>query len=136
MSTYLDLLIAYPLASGLEPPMTGDAFTAVTRIAVTQDYAIYGQLDPHFAVYRKDGRLDIPEQPHIHPQPLPADVRVFLHGDREIREDAFNEPLTWCTAEQLYALRTPSDGEHSWSHAIMAFIRALPPSTPIVLYWH
>lgn len=99
------------MASGLEPPTPGRSFTAITRIAVTQDYAIYGQINSLFAKYREGGRLDIPEQPHIHPQPLPADVAV-TQRDASIRKDAYGTPLTWCTAEQLCALRMPSDNVH------------------------
>jgi len=53
-------------------------------------------------------------------------------GLKEIIEDAYGSPLHYVLAGQLATILPESD----WNKAIVAFLKALPPSTPVLLYWH
>lgn len=60
-----------------------------------------------------------------------------LYGDngrREVDSDALGQPFTFVTARQLRVLRV--EGSSPWNRALKALLSALPPTTPIVLYWH
>lgn len=49
-------------------------------------------------------------------------------------EDAYGEPLMSLPAVKLLAAR--HDDMSEWNRAVWAFLEAMPPETPVVLYWH
>lgn len=71
--------------------------------------------------------------------PVPFDWRVYDYfedtGMERITEDAYGEPLTMVFAEKLAAVPL-SDDTSCWNRATWAYLRELPPDTPVVLYWH
>ena len=70
-------------------------------------------------------------------QSFPAGMKVGHYEDDGLKfdqNDRYGHPLTFTTPEQLRALRTPDDIS-DWNRAVIAFVLALPPGTPVVLYW-
>lgn len=55
-------------------------------------------------------------------------------GNVHVSKDGHDVPLTFVYAKQLRKLRF--NPEIPRGKAVLAFIRALPPNTPIVLYWN
>lgn len=106
------------------------------RLSFNSDYRILGQLTD-LSSYRKGGRDDIPEKPTINAQPIPPQMWVVVseeEGLRRTREDPYGTGLTFVYAQQLKELKLPDDASPK-NKAIKAFVDALPPETPIILYW-
>lgn len=138
MGVYLDLLIPNPQVIGPEglDANWGNAFRVVTRIPVRQDYRVYAQLRDLRGDTMGADRPDVPKRPHIEPRALPSDVHIPLYGDngrREVDSDTLGRPLTFVTAGQLRVLQVEQSSP--WNRALKALLSALPPTTPIVLYW-
>ena len=67
--------------------------------------------------------------------PLPDGAQWYSdEGLEHCQEDAYGEPLKWLAAHALVRLLSavPLRG---WDAATMAFLKALPPSTRVVLWW-
>ena len=56
-------------------------------------------------------------------------------GLEECKEDPCDAPLTWMPAHSLER-HLASHPLRGWDFAILAFIKALPPSTRVVLWWN
>ncbi len=67
--------------------------------------------------------------------PVPMIQNYEDEGIRNRTTDPYGDPLTRCTAGALSEIPEPK-GLHPWNRAVMAFVRALPGNTPIVLWWH
>lgn len=139
MGVHLDVLLPNPQVIGTQGIRLewGDAFQVPVRIPVGQDYRVYAQLRDLSEDTMGADRPDVPKQPHIEPRLVPPRIRIpllFERGERSVYRDAFGRPLTFVTAEQLRALRV--EGTSPWNRALKSLIDALPPATPIVLYWH
>lgn len=67
---------------------------------------------------------------------LPPGAQVEWYGDeglKKTREDPYGEPLTFMRAGDLVKLEMPPSKR--WA-AAWAYLKALPPETPILLWWH
>lgn len=60
--------------------------------------------------------------------------RSSTDGTVAVKSDPYGKPLKFVRAWQLAKLDISE--VTSWTAAAFAWIRALPPQTPIVLYWH
>jgi hypothetical protein len=68
---------------------------------------------------------------------LPTDLTVGSYEDQGLiftQTDGYGKPLTWTTPATLARLESPDDLS-PWNNAVLAFLRALPEDTRIVLYW-
>jgi len=108
---------------------------ADTVLSVPGDYAIFGQIAN--SLYTKSG-LEVVVRPII----LPPKTKVWIpeHEQRlKTRKDAYDHDLTYAFAEQLKGIRqtkniTPNITPRG--KAALAYIKALPKDTPVILYWH
>lgn len=67
--------------------------------------------------------------------PLPDGAQWYLdEGLEHAKEDNYGEPLTFLTAHALvrHLSAVPLRG---WDAATLQFLKALPPSTRVVLWW-
>jgi hypothetical protein len=104
-------------------------------LSLSCSYAIFGQI-------AKTGWTR-GVNPVCDPKPLPFDtVPGFSFslpaGKGELTDttvDAYGTPLTYVTAGELARVKLPKDST-PWNVAIFAMMAALPPETPVVLYWH
>lgn len=76
----------------------------------------------------------------LQPQPLPGHWMVVWYdntGATTVATDpAFLRPLTYLEAGR-FALLDPAGLTLSpWNRAILVFLQALPPESPLVLWWH
>lgn len=105
--------------------------TIIDQLEVPQDHDLYAQL-------KRDGFKSEVEQV-VHPQPLPTNISVQLldenEGLIETRTDGMGWDLTFVFADQLRAISLPADS-NARMKAVFAFVGALDPDTPIILYWH
>lgn len=68
----------------------------------------------------------------INRQLLDRPLLINDEGGRHIESrDAYGLPLRQCSAGALAHVSSGND----WNNAVLAFVRALPPQTAIVLYW-
>jgi hypothetical protein len=99
------------------------------RLGFNRDYFLFEQID-------SKGRTDLDPLPKIcNPKPLPPNVQFDWYDDEgleTITTDPYGTPLTYVTAGELAEVKS----EHDWNAAIIAMMKALPPQTPVVLYWH
>lgn len=75
--------------------------------------------------------------PSIAPRPLPDGCMVYHHRDDGLRftkNDDYGTPLTFVYAKELSALKCTEDTP-PYNRAVVAFVKALPPETPIILMW-
>ncbi|KXK08790.1 MAG: hypothetical protein UZ21_OP11001000345 [Microgenomates bacterium OLB22] len=73
----------------------------------------------------------------VQARPIPKRLWVGVYTDEGLqmtREDAYGEELMWLYAHELLATLSLCV-RNRWNKAIMAFIKAIPPETPIILYW-
>jgi hypothetical protein len=103
-------------------------FLAYTRIGLERDYDLFAQ-------------IDMPSRPGVRqvcdPKPLPATVRFDWYEDGGVKQrtdDPYGAPLRFVWAEEL--ARVDVGRSSDWNKAALAFVRGLPPRTPIVLWWH
>lgn len=71
----------------------------------------------------------------VQAHPLPPGVRFWYYHDEGLKEettDCYGQPLTYVLAGELAAVK---HGRTRWEPA-WAYLRALPPRTPVVLWWH
>ena len=67
--------------------------------------------------------------------PLPDGAQwYFDEGLEHVREDAYGEPLKWLTAHAVVR-RLSEVPLRGWDAAVLQLLKALPPSTRVVLYW-
>ena len=68
--------------------------------------------------------------------PLPSGVKVGIYGDeglRETRENPYGEEMVYAMAGEMGNFKHPET--HQKNEAILAYIKALPENTPIILEW-
>jgi hypothetical protein len=89
-----------------------------SRLDLHRDYAVWNLIEP---VKR-----------------IPDGVRFSRYSDEGIEDrndDQYGNPLTYITAGDLAIVKLHKQAS-LWNQACWAFIRALPPKTKIVLWWH
>ena len=69
------------------------------------------------------------------PVPRGAVLHYTDDGLHERATDPYGDPLRFMHACQLAKLALPADASE-WNKAAFAWIKALPETTPIVLWWH
>lgn len=69
--------------------------------------------------------------------PLPEGLKVGHYEDEGLKfdeVDRYGKPLTFTTSADLKNLHPPDDLA-PWNVAVLAFLKALPPDTRLVLFW-
>ena len=115
------------------PSLTEHGFLAHNRLSFERDYAV-------FEMIADKGRSDEPVKRVCDPKL--CDFKVEWYEDEGIDEDAKTDPhgnpLTYVTAGEMSKI--PLDictmGDVEYNKAILQFMRALPPTTKIILWWH
>ncbi len=126
----LDLRL-YPLKDAKS--LVGNVL-AWNRLQFERDYRIFAQIAD------VDGKSKVPEEELavvVRTQSLPPSVQVGLYEDEgliDTTQDAYGKEMTYALAGDLRKIRLlepvfPTNG------AIMAYVRALPKNTPIILDW-
>ncbi len=109
------------------------------RLEMTKDNGIFGQLIK-ISHPRNDGS-GIPLKPSIKSHPLPSKLRVaYLTEDEDggllsTRKDGYHEPMRFVYAKDFALLEMPGNASDV-NKAIVAFTKAMPPDTPLFLFWH
>lgn len=70
-------------------------------------------------------------------RPLPPERKIGTCEDAGLtwtETDRYGQPLTYTTPADLRRLKVPADLT-PWNAAILAFIRALPEDTRVILFW-
>ena len=73
----------------------------------------------------------------IKAEAIPMPEGVLWYGDEGIedrKDDPYGEPLTWMAAHTL-ARHLAAQPLRGWDVATLAFLKALPPATKVVLWW-
>lgn len=100
------------------------------------DYSIFEQIgDVDGKPMRKDfdeGRIIV--IPHLIPEKLKVQVYDEEVGLKEIHKDGYEKELTYAFASEMKKIKLP-DATFDVNRAIMAYIKALPDETPIILHW-
>lgn len=93
------------------------------------DYDLFGQF------------VDLPKYtenvPSIPTHPLPTGLKINYFGEAGLLSknvDGYDAPLTFVYAKDLASLAI-DEYTPPYNKAIVAFLKALPPETPIVLMW-
>lgn len=103
---------------------------AYDRISVLRDYRMFAQLGVKY--------YDEPVTPVCQPRPIPPSIKFDWYGDDGIETkttDPYGSELTYATAMELAGIKL-IENTHQWNKGVLAFIKAMPPTTPIVLWWH
>lgn len=97
---------------------------AHTKLEVSRDYPLHGKIKEVMAAVG-------------HPLTSPISGHFGDHYE-DVMEDAYGAPLKWVHASELAKLSKYASAEGYPGHddAIFAFLKALDPSTKIVVYWH
>lgn len=67
---------------------------------------------------------------------LPQGVRWHRDdGIKQLHQNVHGEPLTWISADTL-AGHLSGATLAEWDAATLAFLKAIPPGTKVVLWWH
>jgi hypothetical protein len=99
------------------------------RLELVRDYDL-------FQLIGETGRS--PLKTMIKPKPVPSNWKVELYGESglyEVTADAYGDSLTYTIAGQLASLPIP-DNTYDWNKSVWAFLRTLPESTIVILWWH
>jgi len=107
---------------------TMDWWLANNRLSFDRNYALFSQIAP---IGRGDGKLV------CKPKPLPEGKRLDWYADegcKQVTEDPYGTPLTYVPAAEFRKVKPK--GTNDWNKAILAFLKTLPPDTPVVLWWH
>ncbi|MHC2251007.1 hypothetical protein ACVILK_000699 [Bradyrhizobium embrapense] len=79
-------------------------------------------------------------KPSTVPEPVSCHMATRPDGERgygEVTEDSYGDPLGWVSAGALVQLRrNPAIAGSDRNRAALAYLAELPPTWPIVLYWH
>lgn len=107
-----------------------DSILATVRLPLERDYDLFGRISH---INRTE------EQPICKPRPLADIAPKGLHNFEDEGlvyrlDDPYGDPLTYLSARELAAV--PCEDSSTWNKAVFAMIRALPPGTTIVLWWH
>lgn len=129
MSTYLTL---FHIRS--EDLRASSFAIARATFHLSQDYELYG----HFidmSAYR-DRLPEIPVEPTVKSRELPAGLTIELGvaNGEGLAEDRYGEALRFATAGEIGRKIPPALVRGN--HAVFAYLAALQPNTPIVLYPH
>jgi hypothetical protein len=101
-----------------------------TRIDFDRNYDLFGQIAD---CGRGGGPPVIPP-----PMPIPPGVRFDWYSDEGIKTetcDPYGEPLTYVIAGWFSKVNAPEQ-TGKWNRAVLQMLQALPPETPVVLWWH
>lgn len=108
----------------------------IDQLEFDQEYDLFPQIQRH----GRDATQDDPHtQAHecVKTMPLPKQLQISLaeYNSDKTRQDRYGDELTFTTAGEL-GVAALSHETTQINRAVMAYVRALPPKTPIVLYWH
>jgi hypothetical protein len=107
--------------------MSGAKVYCFDGLRFAGDYELFGQL--------RDLSHYTEKMPTITPRPLPEALWVESYGEPGCtRSDKYGNPLTFVYAEELRRLAV-SETTAPFNRAIVAFLHALPPETPVILMW-
>lgn len=90
-----------------------------TRIGLERNYALFGAIQAL--------------------QPRSAAVSLWNYEDEGLKdrnEDPYGTPLTELWAGELAKVDLPEGEITDWNRAALAFVKALPWRTRVVLWWH
>ncbi|MEK7535726.1 MAG: hypothetical protein AAB590_01790 [Patescibacteria group bacterium] len=119
-------LSIYPL---VDPSRLRGTASCLDRLSFDRDYRIFAQFS--------DAELragDTPEYPvgSIKCERIPSDCWLDINGKRTRKNG--DQVVTFVYAEDAQRLMMPADTSQK-NKAIKAFIDALPPDAPIILWW-
>jgi hypothetical protein len=101
----------------------------IDALSFDRDYDLFACVE---GFYRPEGE----QRSRARANPMPGPCRIYGDNGIETRkDDSYGEPLTWSTAGELARAMKDVDTSHR-NKAIVAYLAALPPEYPIVLYWH
>ena len=69
----------------------------------------------------------------------PLRQKIDIYGDdgiESVMDDCYGDPLTYIHADTMAKLLEEMPSEIPWDIAVLAFVKALPKDTRIVLWWH
>jgi len=101
---------------------------AFDRLRLDCDYDLFSQIGPC-----SRGRY----KPITLPLPLPAGTKFDWYEDESVKtktEDPYGVPLTYLPAAAFRDMIL--EGVSDWNKAVLVFLAALPPDTPVVLWWN
>jgi hypothetical protein len=109
-------------------------------------------IDEHNAIARGSGiilgynqvviRDDTEIQERIRKLPASPLAPMLLgeYGDEglkmDVTDDKYGDPLTWTYAKRIGDLTSANPEWSEWNRAVIAFMDALPPNTPVILVWN
>lgn len=101
------------------------------RLSLKRNYSLFAQMgDMQNSGY---------PAPVLEPLELPQGTRFDWYGDEgieELKTDPYGCELTYLRAHDFLKLKLDPENMHPWNLAVIKFIQALPPETPVVLWWH
>ncbi len=127
----LDLAIS-PLSSGTYADAINFWHLAYQRLEFNRDYSVFAQI-----AGSDFSRDHTPPAQVCKPKPVPSTVSVRWYEDEGLTArttDPYGSALTYVTAGELAKVDVADAGRQT--QAVMAFVRALEPDTPILLWWH
>jgi len=107
-----------------------DSWLCYDRLGLNRNYELFAQID------EEKSRMPAIEAV-CDPKDIPQGKRVHWYGDdglKTITEDPYGCGLTYVDAREFANVEPGETGD--WNKAVLAFLKALPPETPIVLWWH
>ncbi|MEK7195181.1 MAG: hypothetical protein AAB655_00630 [Patescibacteria group bacterium] len=110
----------------------------VGDLYLDQDYSILSRISrPNGDATQDDPKMPRSDDVPVYPLPEQLQIRVAQYNSPATRSDRYGKELTYTHAGELGRLPDPEPEETTkFNRAILAFVRALPPNLPVVLYWH
>jgi hypothetical protein len=107
------------------------------RLIMRYDIEIFAQII-QLAPQERAGIPELPERPTLTVHPIPSQLTVMVPSeDRGFvarGNDDRGNALTFFYAGDMAQLKIPVRVTQ-WNNAVMAYVRALPRKTPIILWW-
>jgi hypothetical protein len=114
-----------------------DQVRCEVRLIMRYDVEIFAQI-VQLAPQERAGIPRLPDRPTVNLKPVPFNLAVMVPSeDRGFvarGNDDRGNALTYVYAEDLADLKIPVRVTQ-WNNAVMAYMRALPRKTPIILWW-
>lgn len=130
MSMELELVFVNNCGRGFK---SLDVLLAINTLSLDRDYGLFAQIDKDWMGSHGKG-IEGVCSPKLMPPGIDFQMLDEEKGWATETENMYGELLKYVTAKEL--CRVDLKEQTQWNKAVFAMVKALPPESPVVLWWH